>query len=44
MSSALGRADWLFAYWTAPLLFSPEARRMWVEPDLAPLPYERIAP
>jgi hypothetical protein len=26
-------------YWSETLLFSPAARRGWVEPDLAPLPY-----
>jgi len=26
-------------YWSDALLFSPEARRAWVPPDLAPIPY-----
>jgi hypothetical protein len=26
-------------YWSKPRLFSVEARRRWVEPDLAPPPY-----
>jgi hypothetical protein len=26
-------------YWTRERLFSVEARRNWVEPDLAPLPF-----
>jgi hypothetical protein len=34
-----GRSDWLFAYWTKPLLFSVAARKAWVEPDLKPLPF-----
>jgi hypothetical protein len=39
MATPLGRSDWLLAYWTKVLLFSVEARRGWVEPDLAPLPW-----
>ena len=36
MASALGRPGWLLAYWSKDRLFSVEARRNWVEPDLAP--------
>ena len=32
-----GRSDWLFKHWSRERLFSVEARRGWVEPDLAPL-------
>jgi hypothetical protein len=39
LASNYGRSDWLLAYWSRPLLFSVEARRAWVEPDLAPLPF-----
>jgi hypothetical protein len=39
LASNYGRPDWLLAYWSKPLLFSVEARRAWVEPDLAPLPF-----
>jgi endonuclease III len=39
MESPLGKSDWLLAYWTRALLFSVEARRNWVEPDLKPLPF-----
>jgi hypothetical protein len=39
LASDHGRSDWLLAYWSRPLLFSVEARRSWVEPDLAPLPF-----
>ena len=39
MSTPLGRSDWLLAYWSKAALFSVEARRGWVEPDIAPLPY-----
>jgi hypothetical protein len=40
LQSALGRSDWLLAYWSRALLFSESARRAWVEPDIAPIPYE----
>jgi hypothetical protein len=30
---------WLLDYWTRARLFSVEARRTWVEPDLKPLPF-----
>ena len=39
MVSPLGKSDWLLAYWSRALLFSVEARRTWVEPDLWPLPW-----
>ncbi|MCR9271336.1 MAG: hypothetical protein ACX94B_11275 [Henriciella sp.] len=39
MASPLGRSDWLSTYWSRAVLFSPRARRLWVEPDLRPLPY-----
>jgi hypothetical protein len=39
MASRLGKSDWLLAYWTRERLFSVEARRGWVEPDLKPLPF-----
>jgi hypothetical protein len=29
----------LAPYWSEAVLFSPEARRGWIPPDLAPLPY-----
>lgn len=35
MTSKLGRPDWLFAFWSKGRLFSVEARRGWVEPDVA---------
>jgi hypothetical protein len=34
-----GGSAWPLAYWTKPVLFSPAARRAWVEPDLQPLPF-----
>jgi hypothetical protein len=39
LASKYGRSDWLLAYWSAPVLFSVDARRAWVEPDLQPLPF-----
>jgi hypothetical protein len=39
MGSPFGKPDWLSAYWTDALLFSAEARRRWVEPDIGPLPF-----
>jgi hypothetical protein len=39
LASPLGRSDWLLAYWSRERLFSVAARREWVEPDLAPLPF-----
>ena len=33
-----GRRDWPLRFYSAELLFSKEARRSWVEPDLAALP------
>jgi hypothetical protein len=37
MASGLGRSDWLLAYWSKDRLFTPEARREWVEPDIKAL-------
>ena len=39
LASGLGHPDWILAYWSRDLLFSVAARRGWVEPDLAPLPF-----
>jgi len=39
MDSQFGRSDWLFAHWSKPHLFSVEARRSWVEPDISQLPF-----
>jgi hypothetical protein len=39
LASELGRSDWLLRYWSRARLFSIEARRRWVEPDLGPLPF-----
>lgn len=39
MASDLGGRDWILGYWSREVLFSPEARRRWLDPDLAPLPF-----
>jgi hypothetical protein len=39
MASPLGEKSWLLSYWTRERLFSVQARRSWLEPDLAPLPF-----
>ena len=33
-----GRRDWPLRFYSGELLFSVEARRAWVKPDLAPMP------
>ncbi|MBA3069597.1 MAG: hypothetical protein FP825_14080 [Hyphomonas sp.] len=38
MAGPCGRSDWILAHWSKDLLFSLEARRVWVAPDLAPFP------
>jgi hypothetical protein len=39
LRSGLGEPQWLLEYWTRERLFSVEARRRWVEPDLRELPF-----
>ena len=39
MASPFGRSDWILAHWSRKRLFSVEARRAWVDPDLLPLPF-----
>ena len=39
LASAFGRSDWILLYWTKETLFTPEARRRWVEPDVLQLPF-----
>ena len=39
LESPIGRSDWMLRYWTRERLFSVEARRGWVEPDLEGLPW-----
>lgn len=44
LASPLGQSRWLLAHWSEPRLMSVAARRGWVDPDLAPLPYPPLAP
>jgi len=37
--SRFGRPSWILAHWSRTVLFSPLARKHWVEPDLLPLPF-----
>ncbi|WP_376100697.1 hypothetical protein ACE7GA_27120 (plasmid) [Roseomonas sp. CCTCC AB2023176] len=39
LASPYGDKRWPLAHWREETLFSPAARRSWVEPDLAPLPF-----
>jgi hypothetical protein len=39
LRSPLGQPEWLLRYWSRETLFSVEARKWWVEPDLAALPF-----
>ena len=42
LTSSLGESNWLLTYWSRPRLFSVEARRAWLDPDLAAFPYAEI--
>lgn len=44
LASPLGQSRWLLVHWSEARLMSVEARRGWLEPDLAPLPYPPLAP
>ncbi|MBV8438896.1 MAG: hypothetical protein JOY95_15425 [Silvibacterium sp.] len=39
MLSPLGKPEWLLTYWSRPRLFSVEARKAWIEPDIEPFPF-----
>ncbi len=39
MASPLGKPEWLLAYWSRQRLFSVEARRSWLDPDLQIFPF-----
>jgi hypothetical protein len=39
MESPLGKSDWLLRYWSRERLFSVEARKEWVEPDVEALSF-----
>ena len=40
VAEQFGKSTWLLSYWSKDLLFSVEARKAWVEPDLQKLPFE----
>lgn len=42
MAGPLGRSDWPLAYWSKSVLFSAEARRGWVGPDLKPFSPQQL--
>ncbi|MFZ4689206.1 MAG: hypothetical protein ACOYLS_08205 [Polymorphobacter sp.] len=39
LAGPAGQSAWLLTYWSRTSLFSVAARRGWVAPDLAPLPF-----
>jgi hypothetical protein len=39
LASDLGRSEWLLRHWSKSLLFAPQARKRWIDPDLEPFPY-----
>ena len=39
LAAEYGRSDWLLSHWSKPVLFSVEARREWVDPNLRALPF-----
>ena len=39
LDSRLGNSNWLLDHWSRERLFSVEARRHWLPPDLTPLPF-----
>ncbi len=39
MASPQGNTGWLLSYWRRETLFSVHARRTWMEPDIAALPF-----
>ncbi len=43
LASPLGDSKWLLTYWSRERLFSVEARRGWLAPDLKPLVYDELA-
>lgn len=39
LAGPCGQSGWLLSHWRRETLFTPRARRQWVAPDLAPLPF-----
>jgi hypothetical protein len=44
LASPLGGSRWLLAYWSEERLMSAAARRAWIDPDRAALPFPSLAP
>ena len=44
LASPLGGSRWLLAYWSEERLMSAAARRAWINPDRAALPFPSLAP
>lgn len=44
LETPLGDKDWPLTHWTRERLFSKEARRWWVDPDLKPLDHPPAPP
>jgi hypothetical protein len=42
VGTPFGGVDWLLDYWSKDLLFSPRARREWVEPDRLAWPFASL--
>ena len=40
LESEFGHSKWPLTYWSSDRLFSPHARKTWVEPDLKRLPFK----
>lgn len=38
LAGPCGQSGWIFGHWSEAALMSPDARRAWTEPDIAPLP------
>lgn len=43
MAGPLGGSGWILGFWSKDRLLSPQARRAWLEPDLAPFNPQRLA-
>lgn len=39
LASPFGKSDWILRHWTKERLFTPDARKRWVDPDLSALPF-----
>lgn len=44
IASRFGSSAWILSHWSRERLFTPQARRAWTEPDLAPLAFPVLHP